>query len=133
MHKGSCLCGSVTYEIAGELGPIVFCHCANCRKATASAFNVAAPVAKVDYRILTGEEFLAEHQSSPGVYRVFCRGCGSPLFSKRDTMPDTFRVRLGTLDTPVPGRPTAHIFTAEKADWFQICDDLPQYPERPPT
>src|SRR4051812_16704995 len=112
MHKGSCLCGAVTYQIDGELGPILLCHCAHCRKANAGAFNVAAPVATANYHVLTGQESLAEHESSPGVYRVFCRGCGSPLFSKRDAMPETLRVRLGTLDTPVPGRPTAHIFTA---------------------
>jgi hypothetical protein len=65
------------------------------------------------------------------VYRVFCGRCGSPLFSKRDAMPELLRLRLGTLDTPVTAKPTAHIFVAEKAEWYDICDDLPQYAERP--
>lgn len=131
MHSGSCLCGGVKYEIDGELGPMMFCHCSNCRKANGSAFNAALSVPKASFRFTGGTETLAEYESSPGVYRVFCRGCGAPLFSRRDSMPDMLRLRVGTLDTPVAGKPTAHIFVAEKAEWFDICDDLPQYAERP--
>jgi hypothetical protein len=131
MHQGSCLCGAVRYEIDGEPGPIMFCHCRPCRKANGSAFNAAVPVRKDQLRIVSGEEAMKEYESSPGVYRVFCGGCGAPLFSKRDSMPDLLRFRLGTLDTPVAGKPTAHIFVAEKAEWYDICDDLPQHAERP--
>lgn len=131
VHQGSCLCGAVRYEIAGEIGAPVFCHCRNCRKASGSAFNTAAAVSTADLRLLSGQDAIAEFESSPGVYRVFCGRCGSPLYSRRDAMPDVVRLRVGTLDTPLPTRPTAHIFTSEKAEWLDICDHLPQYPERP--
>ena len=42
------------------------------------------------------------------------------------------RVRLGTLDTPLGQGPQAHIYVDSKADWWEIRDDLPQYPEAPP-
>lgn len=125
------MCGAVRYEIEGELGPIMFCHCRRCRKAVGTAFQAAAPIRKDELRLLSGSEKLVDFESSPGVYRVFCGACGSPLYSKRDTMPDTLRLRLGTLDMPVTGKPTAHIFVADKAEWYEICDDLPQYPDRP--
>ena len=32
MHKGSCLCGAVRFEVEGELPPPDACHCAQCRK-----------------------------------------------------------------------------------------------------
>lgn len=131
MHQGSCLCGEVRYELTGELGPIMFCHCARCRKANGTAFLAAAPVSTEQFRLLSGQDKVVEFLSSPGVYRVFCGACGSPLYSKRDSMPETLRLRLGTLDTPVTGKPTAHIFVAEQAEWYEIHDDLPQYPERP--
>jgi len=121
----------VTFEIDGDLGPIAFCHCSRCRKANGTAFNAASLVKKVDFRIVTGLDKLADFESSPGVGRVFCRVCGSPIFSRRDAMPDAVRVRIGTLDTPVSGRAAAHIFVASKAEWFDIHDDAPQYPERP--
>jgi len=30
MTTGSCLCGSVRYEIDGKFGPVTFCHCTTC-------------------------------------------------------------------------------------------------------
>lgn len=130
MNQGSCLCGAVRYEFEGEIGPVMMCHCRPCRKANGSAFNAATGVRTEDFRLLSGQEALAEFSSSPGVYRVFCGKCGSPLYSRRDAMPELLRLRVGTLDTPVP-EPSAHIFVSEKAEWFPICDSLPQYPERP--
>jgi len=131
MNSGSCLCGAVKYQLGGELGPIVLCHCSRCRKATGTAFNAVAVVKTSDLRLLAGSETLAEFQSSPGVYRVFCRVCASPLYSRRDATPDVVRLRLGSLDTPVHGKPSAHIFVRSKATWFDILDPAPQHAERP--
>ena len=36
MLKGSCLCNAIRYEIHGELGPTMMCHCSKCRKANGS-------------------------------------------------------------------------------------------------
>ncbi len=131
MHKGSCLCGAVSYEIKGEIGPLMFCHCSKCRKANGSAFNAAALVNTADFRIVSGQEHLADYESGPGVGRVFCKTCGSPLYSRRDAMPEAIRLRIGTLDTPVTGKVSAHIFAGSKAEWFDILDDAPQFFERP--
>lgn len=32
MYKGSCLCGTVRFEVTGELPAPSACHCAQCRK-----------------------------------------------------------------------------------------------------
>lgn len=129
--RGSCLCGGVRYRIEGELGPIVICHCSRCRKANGSAFQAVSPVAAGDFQLQSGQELLAEYESSPGVFRVFCHVCASPLYSRRTATPDVLRLRIGSLDTPVASRPAAHIFAASKAEWYDIRDDAPQYPTRP--
>ncbi len=36
-------------------------------------------------------------------------------------------VTLGTLVDPPVIRPKAHIFVGDKAPWFEITDQLPQY------
>jgi hypothetical protein len=41
------------------------------------------------------------------------------------------RVRLGTLESTGGARLIAHIFTASKADWFEINDDAEQFEEWP--
>lgn len=130
MHAGSCLCGAVQYEITGSLGPILFCHCSRCRKANGSAFAAVSAVAATGFRIVKGQESLRSYRTDAGVHRVFCSTCGSPIIGKRENMPETVRVRIGTLDTPVDTKVSAHIFVGSKAEWDEILDDLPQHAER---
>lgn len=132
MHAGSCLCGGVRYVLRGEPGPITLCHCRQCRKAQGSAFVAAAPVKRAELEFVAGAELLQTYESSPGKERVFCGRCGSPLYSRRPAEPDTLRLRIGTLDTPVEKRPSAHIWVSGKADWDVICDDIPQHAEFEP-
>ncbi len=127
LHHGSCLCGAIRYEIRGELGPIVFCHCVQCRKAQGTAFAANSAVRAADFRIVAGAEALAAYESSPGKRRHFCRICGSPVISTRDSVPGFVRVRIGTLDSKVDARPSAHIYATAKAEWYEIRDGLPQH------
>ncbi|WP_320151034.1 GFA family protein [uncultured Tolumonas sp.] len=131
MLKGSCLCNSIQYEIHGELGQAMMCHCSKCRKANGSAFAVNAAVKADEFKIISGQEFVTEFESTPGVFRSFCKKCGSPLVSRRPSQPDVLRLRIGTLDTPVKVKPVAHIFVGSKAVWDEIHDDIPQFNERP--
>jgi len=133
MGNGSCLCGAIRYEISGGLGPFVLCHCAQCRKAQGSAFAANVVVRASDFRIVAGGDALAAYESSPGKRRHFCRICGSPIISTRDALRDVVRVRIGTLDAPIDARPTAHIFAASKAEWYEILDELPRYAEFEPA
>jgi hypothetical protein len=90
-----------------------------------------SPVAATDFRIVKGQESLREYRNSAGVSRLFCGTCGSPIIGKRESIPETVRVRIGTLDTPVDGKVSSHIFVGSKAEWYDILDDAPQYEERP--
>jgi hypothetical protein len=130
MLKGSCLCGAVQYEVHGELGAAVYCHCSRCRKASGSAFASNAPIAEASFTLTRGEHVLKLFSTAAGVHRAFCPECGSPLYSKRDALPGVLRLRLGTLDTPVSAGPQAHIYVGSKAEWHHIHDDLPQHLER---
>lgn len=127
MHKGSCLCGRVSYEYLGELDEISMCHCVQCRKAQGSAFVAVAPVQSGQFRIVQGAEYLKEFRATSNKARVFCSECGSPLYSARDDMPQVKRLRLGTLETPVTAAKRYHAFVASKAEWFDIADGLPQH------
>ena len=131
MINGSCLCGTVKYELKGEISQILLCHCSRCRKATGSAFAAVTPVRTEDLHFVAGEQSIKKFDSAPGVGRYFCQDCGSPLFSKRENAPEMVRLRVGTLDTKLPATPIAHVFVASKSEWFEICDSNPQYAERP--
>jgi len=131
MHSGSCLCGAVRYEIDGDVGPLVFCHCSRCRKAQGGPFAAVVPVATWSFRIVAGAESLGDYAAPSGLHRRFCKICGSPIFTSRENLPDVVRVRVGTLDTPLAKRgPEQHIFVGSKAEWDHIRDDAPQAVER---
>lgn len=131
MHSGSCLCGTVKYEVRGEIGPAYYCHCSRCRKANGSAFAANAMVAAADFVVVQGQDAIRRFSTAEGVHREFCGHCGSPIVSRRDTRPEMVGLRLGLLDTLLEQGPGAHIFVASKAEWYPICDDLPRFEERP--
>lgn len=133
MITGSCLCGAVRFEISAALQPIQACHCGQCRKAQGSAFATNVPVATKDLRFICGEDRLTAYQSTPGKERVFCATCGSPIMSRLTSKPEVVRIRAGSLDNPTGGKVGFHFYVASKADWWEITDDLPQYPDARPT
>lgn len=129
MYHGSCLCGEVTFSIAGKINDIVCCHCSKCRKVQGSAFATNGNVDAKDFTFLSGEDNLSHYPSSETQIKSFCKTCGSPILSKDTLDPENVRVRLGTIETDIAERPQAHIFVASKANWEKIPDNLPQYDE----
>ena len=43
--------------------------------------------------------------------------------------PDDCYVTMGTMDGDPPRPAGYHIFVGSKAEWYEICDDLPQFEE----
>ena len=126
-YKGGCLCGKVRFEITGEIENIVYCHCSRCRKAQGSAFATNGNVEANKFIFISGEEEMTGYESTPGQKKYFCRHCGSPIISKSITAPDKVRVRLGVIESGIKEKPMAHIFSTSKANWDEICGELPQY------
>ncbi|RCS25287.1 GFA family protein [Phyllobacterium salinisoli] len=124
-HTGSCLCGAVHLETRGPLRGIIYCHCTQCRKQSGhhyAATNVADDSIRVD-----GAENITWYQSSETARRGFCRICGSVLFWKHNDR-DYVSVMAGAFDRPTGLHGERHIFTADKGDYYDIDDGLPQYP-----
>jgi hypothetical protein len=124
---GSCLCGSVGYEIAAPLGTVEHCHCSMCRKAHGTAFSTNSVVPTDALTVTFGAAFIAEYESSPNRRKRFCSKCGSQLFIRRLDKPEFTVVTLGTIDGDPNARPARHVFVASKAPWYDIADTLPQF------
>jgi hypothetical protein len=127
MLTGSCLCGAIAYEAAAFVSPIGHCHCRTCRKAHSAAFSTTARVARDGFRWIRGADRLRHYESSPGKLRHFCSLCGSQLMAEWVRSP-TVILRLGCLDSEIEERPIVHVWTSQKAPWFEIGDELPQLP-----
>lgn len=131
MHRGSCLCGAVKFEVVGDLPSADACHCSKCRKLSGH-YSAGVDVPRASLTV-HGAERVTWFQSSEKVRRGFCSTCGSSLFfDPVDTSAhDWIGVSLGAFDTPTRTRLRIHIFVAEKGDYYDLTDGVPQAPRAP--
>lgn len=123
MHTGSCLCGAITFEVAAPLRGPDACHCTECRRQSGH-FWASTDVARSDLTI-RGSGNVTWFRSSARVRRGFCSVCGSVLFWD-PVERDFVGVAMGAFDPPTGTRLAMHIFVAEKGDYYDIADGLPQ-------
>lgn len=123
IHQGSCLCRAVRFEVKGPLSPPSACHCSMCRKHTGH-FEAGTDVPKTAVTI-SGEDKLTWFRSSEKVRRGFCSVCGSSLFFDPVQL-DWIGIMMGAFDGPTGVRLALHIFVADKGDYYDIADGLPQ-------
>jgi hypothetical protein len=122
-HAGSCRCGLISAEIAGDPVWRSYCHCRDCRKQT------GAPVmAFVGFRA-EAIEWSGEPQTwrSGGVERSFCAHCGSQIGYRDDHLPGLVYLALGFMDEPESYPPAFHAFESRRLPFFQIADHLPRH------
>ncbi len=133
-YSGSCICGSVKYEITGKFRFFPHCHCSRCRKSTGTghASNVILTPETVEW--IAGEELVRSYKV-PDAERfrtVFCENCGSPLPRWAPDMSIAV-VPAGTLDCHPDLKPSGRIFYDSKADWSCDATDLAVWSEYPKT
>jgi hypothetical protein len=124
-YSGGCLCGSVRYEVSGELRELCYCHCNSCRRAAGAPMVPWGTVASVQWRLTRGQ--LAQFRSSLPVLRGFCAACGTSLTYRNEAHPAEIDVALATLDDAARFAPQVHLWVADKLPWVVLADGLPQY------
>lgn len=122
VFQGSCLCGSVHYEISGSPRVFNHCYCSRCRKSsgTGHASNIIIKLDKAAWP--AGKELLGSYKV-PDAERFstsFCSQCGSPLPRVREDQGFAV-IPAGSLDSESPIQPTDRIMWDSRADWS--CDD----------
>ncbi|MEO0680826.1 MAG: GFA family protein [Pseudomonadota bacterium] len=122
--RGRCNCGAVAFEVRGPLAPGHACHCGLCRRQGGNW--AACTEADRDDVVLTEAGGLRWHASSNWARRGFCGVCGAALFWE---MPGSGRLglNLGSLSPGHGVRIERHIHVADKGDWYEIDDGLPQF------
>ena len=121
---GGCLCGAVRYEISGPLKQVVGCHCSMCRRQT--GHYLAFTAAWLEDFSLTEQGGLKWYYSSARSRRGFCGTCGSVLFFATDG--DTkISITAGTLDGASGLKTAAHIYVADKGDYYELDEQIAQH------
>jgi len=113
----------VSFEARGPLEPPDACHCSQCRRQSGHVWaSTTVPRGALTIR---GEDRLTWYRSSEAVRRGFCSTCGSVLFWD-PIEKDAIGVAMGAFDPPTGTRLAGHIFVADKGDYYDIADALPQ-------
>ena len=95
-HRGGCHCGAVAFEVEAPADLVAHdCNCSIC--ALAGFLHVIVP--RAHFRLLRGEDALAEYRFGTGVARhLFCRHCGIKSFYVPRSNPDGYSVNARCLE-----------------------------------
>lgn len=130
-HKGSCLCGSVKYELSGDFQSFFLCHCTRCQKGTGSAHaaNLFAKASTLTW--LQGESAVKTYQHPNSMHaKSFCQKCGSALPMIAESI-NSVVVPAGSLDSPIPIEPTGKIFMSSCPSWSRNLGSVSSYEKLP--
>ena len=131
-YTGGCLCGALRYEAEGEPSLMGHCYCADCRKASGSAFIpfMGFPSSAVRF---SGEtrQFRSIAANGNTAVRNFCPVCGSLVFGGDVGKDNSHTIYAGSLDDPTAFHPRVAIFARDRPSWavmpagVKIFDGLP--------
>ncbi len=78
MHKGSCHCGEVVFEVAGEFDKVIECNCSHCRRKGLLLWFVP----RGDFALRSSADSLASYKfNRHAIDHRFCANCGAAPFA----------------------------------------------------
>jgi hypothetical protein len=79
LHKGSCHCGAVAYEVETDLEQVIACNCSICRRKG----YLLTFVPRGALNVLQGEEALSTYTfNTHTIQHRFCATCGAAVFGE---------------------------------------------------
>ena len=122
--KGAYGRGAIKIELPKPLRDVIACHCGqSCKLACHYGAATAMPTERL---VFHSNARLQWYQSSQHIQRGFRNICGSNLFYDHEQRPE-IAISPGALEDQNELSLTAHIFTASKGAYYEICDQLPQH------
>ena len=118
--KGSCLCGSIKFELYGDVNGFYLCHCMRCRRSTGSAHASNIFTQPENIKWLSGEDLIQRFEL-PGAERFmkqFCLKCGSsvPYVNRLGTK---LVIPAGSLMEQFEVPPGQNNFWESRAKWYE--------------
>jgi len=119
MMEGSCLCGSIKFQISAESVSASHCHCKMCQKQHGAAFATYANFPRDKIKYICGEEKLSVYNSSADILRKFCKVCGSNIeWGYSEKHPERVGIAVGLFDTDFKIKSIKDLHLESKAKWL---------------
>ena len=115
-RSGGCQCGGVRYTVPAEPVALYVCHCAECRKQSASAFGISYLVPRDSLQLTSGTPRVWTRATDSGgkLDCFFCPNCGSRLWHRPQDPAQPLSVKGGSLDDPVDVAAATHIWVKRR-------------------
>ncbi|MEY2562355.1 MAG: hypothetical protein QOH88_548 [Verrucomicrobiota bacterium] len=126
-HSGTCCCGTVAIEVAGEPEGMGYCHCRACRAYTGTPVNAFTLWKPDKVKITKGEESLGRFQSSEMSVRRYCTKCGGHVMNDHASL-GLIDVLAGIIPT-MPFKAGVHLNYEETV--LPMKDGLPKLKDFP--
>ena len=127
-HHASCRCGQLQASASGDPVRVSVCHCRNCQKRSGSAFAAQArfPVANVRTE---GEAATWPEAGVSGAVSDFhfCRTCGTTLWFRSRSQPETIAVPLGNFEPGHGLEPTVSVWEERQEPWVSIVGEAVEH------
>jgi len=95
VHRGSCHCGAIAFEVEGDIEGVETCNCSICTRTGFMHWYVAPE----RFRLLGSDATLATYQfGTRTAANHFCRVCGIAPFRRARSDPDKVDVNVRCLE-----------------------------------
>ncbi len=121
---GSCLCGTVSFDLALPTLFAGHCHCTMCQRAHGAGFVTWVGVREDGFRITAGEDAVVHYRSSAHTTRSFCGLCGSSMFCNNDEHDNVIDVTVANLHGELDRVIKSHFYYDCRAGWLTVNDNL---------
>ena len=125
--SGSCLCGAVAFTVSNSCHDAYFCHCAQCRKITGTAYAANLITSPGALRWTAGADHVTRFDHpTRGFSKAFCEVCGSglPYLNSSQT---ALIVPAGALEGEPRVAKGARIFWGDRSSWGDHVADYPAF------
>lgn len=128
MHvTGRCHCGQVSFEAVLDPANVAICHCTDCQTLSGSPYRVSARVPAATFRLKTGtlKHYVKTAESGNKRVHSFCPECGTPVHAADPVDPQTYTLRVGTLDQRAELPPRRQIWRRSAMSWARDIGGVP--------
>lgn len=127
LHRGSCFCGSVEIQVAGQPEAMGYCHCQSCRHWSASPVNAFTLWKPSSVEVIKGADRIGVFNKTERSARQYCKSCGGHLLTDHPLwgLIDVYAAILPTFAF----RPQLHVNYQESV--LRMRDDLPKMKDLP--
>lgn len=126
---GNCHCGAIKFEAEVDPRAGVVCHCNDCQRLSGSPYRAMVPVSAAAFSMSgSPATYIKVAESGRRRAQVFCRECGSAIYSADVDQPSIYALRLGVINQRKDmGAPARQIWCEEALAWSGDLTATPSF------